>query len=64
MFVRIGALQQEREVLLQTGSMSFDRRSLDKPMAWQQQLTDVVPRLEWLDTIGLSLYLANKNSSH
>lgn len=61
----IGTPQQEREVLLQTGSMSFDRRSLDVPVAWQQQLTDVAPGLKWLETIGLlSRCLAITNSSH
>lgn len=61
----IGRLQQERKVLLQTGSMSFDRRSLDVPVAWQQQLTDVAPRLKWLEALGLlSRCLAIINSSH
>lgn len=57
----IGTLQQEKEVLLRKGSMSFDRRSLDVTVAWQQQL----PRLKWLETIGLlSRCMAIINSSH
>lgn len=53
--------QREREALLpvqsvqpsQTRSMSFDRRSMDVPVAWQRRLTDVAPRLKWSGTIGL-----------
>lgn len=57
----IGTLRREREALLpvqseqpsQTRSMSFDRRSMDVPVAWQRRLTDVAPRLKWSGTIGL-----------